>query len=95
MWVSIPGHRRLCPYTRCPRAVLDTLRRETSGRLLIAFGCGGDRDPSKRAVDGRNSRNVGDVVVVTDDNPRSENAAEIRAEVMRGANSSLTRSAHM
>lgn len=67
------------------RAVLDSLRRETSGRLLIAFGCGGDRDPSKRAAMGEIAATLADVVVVTDDNPRSEDAAEIRAEVMRGA----------
>ena len=66
-------------------AVLDTLRRETSGRLLIAFGCGGDRDPSKRAAMGQVAATLADEVVITDDNPRSEGAATIRAEVVRGA----------
>jgi len=67
------------------RAMLDTLRAEASGRLLIAFGCGGDRDPSKRSAMGRVAATLADVVVVTDDNPRSEDASQIRAEVLRGA----------
>jgi UDP-N-acetylmuramoyl-L-alanyl-D-glutamate--2,6-diaminopimelate ligase len=51
----------------------------------VVFGCGGNRDTAKRAVMGRIAAELADGVVVTDDNPRRENAADIRAEVMRGA----------
>jgi UDP-N-acetylmuramoyl-L-alanyl-D-glutamate--2,6-diaminopimelate ligase len=65
--------------------VLDALRPFTAGRLVCVFGCGGDRDRGKRPVMGRIAMEKADVVVVTDDNPRSESPAAIRAEILAGA----------
>jgi len=65
-------------------AVLEALRPHTTGRLVIAFGCGGDRDPGKRPIMGEIAARLADRVIVTDDNPRTENAATIRAAVMAG-----------
>jgi UDP-N-acetylmuramoyl-L-alanyl-D-glutamate--2,6-diaminopimelate ligase len=67
------------------QAVLESLRPLTSGRLLVVLGAGGDRDPGKRPIMGAAAARLGDVVVVTDDNPRTENAAAIRAAVLEGA----------
>nr|WP_235536065.1 UDP-N-acetylmuramoyl-L-alanyl-D-glutamate--2,6-diaminopimelate ligase [Nocardioides sp. Root190] len=66
-------------------AVLRTLRPVTRGRLVIVLGAGGDRDRGKRPVMGEIAARLADVVVVTDDNPRSEDPATIRAEVLAGA----------
>jgi UDP-N-acetylmuramoyl-L-alanyl-D-glutamate--2,6-diaminopimelate ligase len=66
-------------------AVLGALRPHTKGRLIVAFGCGGDRDPGKRPIMGEIATRLADRVIVTDDNPRSEDPAAIRAAVMAGA----------
>lgn len=66
-------------------AILDTLREQTSGRLGVVVGAGGDRDTAKRPIMGAEAARRADLVIVTDDNPRSEDPAAIRAEVMRGA----------
>jgi UDP-N-acetylmuramoyl-L-alanyl-D-glutamate--2,6-diaminopimelate ligase len=66
-------------------AVLEALRPHTTGRLVIAFGCGGDRDPGKRPIMGEIATRLADRVIVTDDNPRTEDPAAIRAAVMAGA----------
>jgi UDP-N-acetylmuramoyl-L-alanyl-D-glutamate--2,6-diaminopimelate ligase len=65
--------------------VLDTLRPATKGRLVCVFGCGGDRDRGKRPIMGRIATEKADVVIVTDDNPRSEVPSAIRAEILAGA----------
>jgi UDP-N-acetylmuramoyl-L-alanyl-D-glutamate--2,6-diaminopimelate ligase len=65
------------------RAVLQTLR--SGGRLAVVFGAGGDRDPGKRAPMGQIAAELADLVVVTDDNPRSEDPAAIRAAILAGA----------
>lgn len=65
-------------------SVLKTLRPFTSGRLAVVFGCGGDRDRAKRPMMGEIAARLADRVYVADDNPRTEDAASIRAEVMRG-----------
>jgi UDP-N-acetylmuramoyl-L-alanyl-D-glutamate--2,6-diaminopimelate ligase len=65
--------------------VLDALRLFTPGRLVCVFGCGGDRDRGKRPLMGKIAVDKADVVIVTDDNPRSENPAAIRAEILAGA----------
>jgi UDP-N-acetylmuramoyl-L-alanyl-D-glutamate--2,6-diaminopimelate ligase len=66
-------------------AVLSALRPVTAGRLIIVIGAGGDRDHGKRPLMGQAAARHADVVIVTDDNPRSERAAAIRAAVMEGA----------
>ncbi len=68
-------------------AVLSALRPVTAGRLIIVIGAGGDRDHGKRPLMGEAAARHADVVIVTDDNPRSERAAAIRAAVMEGASS--------
>jgi UDP-N-acetylmuramoyl-L-alanyl-D-glutamate--2,6-diaminopimelate ligase len=64
---------------------LDGLRPYTRGRLAVVFGCGGDRDKGKRPIMGRIAVENADRVIVTDDNPRSENPAAIRAEILAAA----------
>lgn len=66
-------------------AALDACRPFATGRLICVFGCGGDRDRGKRPIMGRIAVERSDVVIVTDDNPRTETAAAIRAEVLVGA----------
>jgi UDP-N-acetylmuramoyl-L-alanyl-D-glutamate--2,6-diaminopimelate ligase len=66
-------------------AALEALRPFASGRLICVFGAGGDRDPGKRPLMGQAAAENADVVIVTDDNPRSENPAEIRKEILAGA----------
>ena len=66
------------------QAVLENLRRQADGRLAIVFGAGGDRDPGKRNPMGRIAAQLADLVVVTDDNPRSEDPAAIRAAILAG-----------
>jgi UDP-N-acetylmuramoyl-L-alanyl-D-glutamate--2,6-diaminopimelate ligase len=66
-------------------AVLATLRPVTSGRLICVIGAGGDRDPGKRPLMGRIAAEGSDLLVVTDDNPRTEDPVAIRAAVLAGA----------
>ena len=63
---------------------LAALRPFVSGRLIVVFGCGGDRDPGKRPLMGEIAARAADVVIVTDDNPRSEKPAAIRAAILAG-----------
>jgi len=65
--------------------VLDALRPFTPGRLVCVFGCGGDRDKGKRPIMGAIAAEKADLVIVTDDNPRSEAPAAIRAEILAAA----------
>jgi UDP-N-acetylmuramoyl-L-alanyl-D-glutamate--2,6-diaminopimelate ligase len=75
-------------YSHKPAAVagaLRALRPLTSGRLIVVLGCGGDRDRGKRPRMGELAARDADVLVVTDDNPRSEDPAAIRAAMLAGA----------
>jgi UDP-N-acetylmuramoyl-L-alanyl-D-glutamate--2,6-diaminopimelate ligase len=75
-------------YSHKPAAVegaLAALRRLTRGRLIIVLGCGGDRDRAKRPLMGRAAATGADLLVVTDDNPRSEEPAAIRRAMLAGA----------
>jgi UDP-N-acetylmuramoyl-L-alanyl-D-glutamate--2,6-diaminopimelate ligase len=74
-------------YAHKPEAletVLATLRPFARGKLVVVFGCGGDRDRGKRPVMGEIATRLADFTLVTDDNPRSEEPAAIRAEIVRG-----------
>jgi UDP-N-acetylmuramoyl-L-alanyl-D-glutamate--2,6-diaminopimelate ligase len=74
-------------YAHKPEAlenVLASLRPFTTGRLFLVFGCGGDRDPGKRPIMGAIAHRLADRVIVTDDNPRSEAPAAIRAAILAG-----------
>jgi UDP-N-acetylmuramoyl-L-alanyl-D-glutamate--2,6-diaminopimelate ligase len=64
--------------------VLKALRPHTQSRLVCVFGCGGDRDASKRPIMGGIAEKLADHVIVTDDNPRSEDPALIRDAILRG-----------
>jgi UDP-N-acetylmuramoyl-L-alanyl-D-glutamate--2,6-diaminopimelate ligase len=66
------------------RNLLETARPLTSGRVITVFGCGGDRDRPKRSLMGAVAARLSDLVIVTSDNPRSEDPAEIIEEIKRG-----------
>nr|WP_246257665.1 UDP-N-acetylmuramoyl-L-alanyl-D-glutamate--2,6-diaminopimelate ligase [Amycolatopsis anabasis] len=75
-------------YAHKPAAVaqaLDALRARTEGRVITVLGCGGDRDTAKRPMMGEAAARRSDVLIVTDDNPRSEDPAAIRAAMLAGA----------
>jgi UDP-N-acetylmuramoyl-L-alanyl-D-glutamate--2,6-diaminopimelate ligase len=74
-------------YAHTPDALdtaLKALRPHVLGRLHVVFGAGGDRDRGKRPLMGQAAAQNADVVIVTDDNPRSEDPATIRMEVLSG-----------
>ncbi len=65
--------------------VLASVRPFTTGRVIVVFGCGGDRDKGKRPIMGDVATRLADIVIVTDDNPRSEIPEVIRSEIMAAA----------
>jgi len=67
------------------RAAIVALRPHVTGQLITVFGAGGDRDKGKRPEMGRIAADMSDQVIVTDDNPRSEDPATIREEILAGA----------
>ncbi|MGH3694492.1 MAG: UDP-N-acetylmuramoyl-L-alanyl-D-glutamate--2,6-diaminopimelate ligase [Pseudonocardiaceae bacterium] len=78
----------LVDYAHKPAAVaalLDAVRDQVPGRLLVVLGCGGDRDRAKRPLMGAEAARRADLLVVTDDNPRTEDPAAIRAAMLVGA----------
>jgi UDP-N-acetylmuramoyl-L-alanyl-D-glutamate--2,6-diaminopimelate ligase len=77
----------LVDYAHTPDAlakVLDAAREHARGRLFCVFGCGGDRDPGKRPLMGAAAETHADVVVLTDDNPRSEQSGAILGQILAG-----------
>jgi UDP-N-acetylmuramoyl-L-alanyl-D-glutamate--2,6-diaminopimelate ligase len=82
------GAQIFVDYAHKPDALakaLEALRPYIGGRLIVVFGCGGDRDKGKRPLMGAIAADLADHVIVTDDNPRSEDPAAIRAEILKGA----------
>ncbi|SCX50195.1 UDP-N-acetylmuramoylalanyl-D-glutamate--2,6-diaminopimelate ligase [Klenkia marina] len=80
-------------YAHTPDAVataLAALRTSTTGRLITVLGCGGDRDPGKRSGMGAAAAEGSDLLVVTDDNPRSEDPATVRAAMLAGVPADTT-----
>ena len=67
--------------------ILTNARHYTSSKLIILFGCGGDRDQHKRQIMGNIASNLSDLVVITDDNPRTENLSQIRKHIIFGCKS--------
>ena len=84
------GRAVLVDYAHTPDAVARAievgrdLANHRGGRVLVVLGCGGDRDSAKRPIMGSTAARLADVVVITDDNPRSEDPALIRREMMVG-----------
>jgi UDP-N-acetylmuramoyl-L-alanyl-D-glutamate--2,6-diaminopimelate ligase len=79
-------------YAHTPAALttaLHALRPHTSGKLSVVFGAGGDRDSGKRPLMGEAASASADIVYVTDDNPRSEDASQIRIEVLAGCSNAI------
>jgi UDP-N-acetylmuramoyl-L-alanyl-D-glutamate--2,6-diaminopimelate ligase len=75
-------------YSHKPAAValaLDAMRARTDGRVIVVLGCGGDRDVAKRPLMGQAAARRSDLLIVTDDNPRGEDPAAIRAAMRAGA----------
>jgi UDP-N-acetylmuramoyl-L-alanyl-D-glutamate--2,6-diaminopimelate ligase len=92
-----PGRMETFGGTRTPLAVIDyahtpdalrkalsAARRHSEGRLVVVFGCGGDRDPGKRPLMGEIAAELADDIVLTDDNPRTEAPEKIVAEIAAG-----------
>ena len=85
---EIRGAAVFVDYAHKPDALekaLGALRPYVRGRLILAFGCGGDRDAGKRPIMGEIATRCADVAIVTDDNPRSENPAAIRSQILAAA----------
>ncbi|MGI9394758.1 MAG: UDP-N-acetylmuramoyl-L-alanyl-D-glutamate--2,6-diaminopimelate ligase [Boseongicola sp.] len=82
---NINGATVVVDYAHKPdalEAALDALRPFVTGKLINVFGCGGDRDRGKRPIMGRISAEKADLTIVTDDNPRGEAPAVVRAEIL-------------
>jgi UDP-N-acetylmuramoyl-L-alanyl-D-glutamate--2,6-diaminopimelate ligase len=69
----------------CARELLQTADAPTAGRLICVFGAGGDRDAGKRPLMGESARSLSDLIVVTSDNPRSEDPDRIVEQIVEGA----------
>ena len=89
---DVRGATVFVDYAHKPDALekaIAALRPFVRGRLVLVFGCGGDRDPGKRPIMGEIAARSADVAIVTDDNPRSENPAAIRAQILAAAPSAI------
>jgi UDP-N-acetylmuramoyl-L-alanyl-D-glutamate--2,6-diaminopimelate ligase len=85
--VTSKARNVLVDYAHSPdglRRALETAKRVTEGRVIVVFGCGGDRDRTKRPVMGELATRLADLCVVTSDNPRSERPEAIIGEILAG-----------
>jgi len=79
-------------YAHTPEALSQALinvRKHTNGKVICVFGCGGDRDTGKRALMGRVAQELSDLVILTNDNPRSESPEKIIDDIQQGIDSEL------
>jgi UDP-N-acetylmuramoyl-L-alanyl-D-glutamate--2,6-diaminopimelate ligase len=86
--ITRPGAPVYVDYAHTPDAIeaaVEALRPHAKDRLIIVFGAGGDRDRGKRAQMGEAAARLADLAIVTDDNPRSEDPAAIRRDILAGA----------
>ena len=86
--ISRAGAPVYVDYAHTPDAIeaaIAALRPHVTGRLITVFGAGGDRDTGKRAAMGEVAARLSDAVIITDDNPRTEDPAAIRAAILAGA----------
>ena len=96
---EVPGRFQIIQKDNCPICIVDyahtpdglenilksaRLMTPKNGRLLCVFGCGGDRDPTKRPKMGKIAEDLSDIVLVTSDNPRSENPNQIISDILSG-----------
>lgn len=82
---NVHGAKVVVDYAHKPDALsaaLDALRPFVTGKLVCVFGCGGDRDRGKRPIMGQISAEKADLTIITDDNPRNEDPAAVRAEIL-------------
>jgi UDP-N-acetylmuramoyl-L-alanyl-D-glutamate--2,6-diaminopimelate ligase len=81
-------------YAHTPDAVataLTAISESGAKQLITVIGCGGDRDSSKRPIMGKVAAQLSSIVIITDDNPRSEDPAKIRSQMMAGIDSESTK----
>ena len=86
------GARVVVDYAHTPDALaaaLGALRPEATGKLCVLFGCGGERDPGKRQMMGQVASQIADHVIVTDDNPRTEDPAAIRSSILKACDNAV------
>ncbi len=87
---SNSGFKVVIDYAHTPdglEKLISSGRRQTKGRVITVFGCGGDRDQEKRPIMGKIAAGLSDIVIITSDNPRSEDPEEIARQIAQGANS--------
>ena len=93
--VPVPrAYTVLIDYAHSPNAlenILMTARDFTAGRLICLFGCGGDRDKTKRPLMGAVVQELADLAVVTSDNPRTEDPMDIISDILRGMTADSSR----